>query len=48
MKEFVMYQNENIIWWANFINDELRLEFKPSCPNYIKEMWDKLNEPIRR
>ena len=46
--EFIMYENENIIWWANLDNDKLRPEFKPNCPQKIKDMWDKLNKPIRR
>ena len=42
MKEFVMYQNENIIWWANFINDELILEAIVSKVYDFKVKFDLL------
>ena len=48
IKRFVYYENENLIFYGNFENEHLEIEFKPNCPKKIKDMWKKLNEPIRR
>ena len=41
------FENENVKI-TRFANGETETEFKPNCNPKVKEMWDKLNEPIRR
>ena len=41
---FKLFENDNLIWWEWLDNGDRELEFKPNCPQYIKDMWDQLNK----
>lgn len=41
------WENQNVTWWWNMATNKMRAEFKPDCPQEIKEMWAKLNKPIK-
>jgi hypothetical protein len=45
--EVRFWENKNVTWWWNMATDKMRVEFKPDCPQEIKEMWAKLNKPIK-
>ena len=45
---FETFENENLKATHFILTRETEIEFKPNCPKKIKDMWKKLNEPIRR
>ena len=48
MFRFILHENDNLIAYGNLDNDKVEIELKPNCDKKVREMWDKLNEPIRR
>ena len=45
--EVKYWENQNVTWWWNVATNKMRVEFKPDCPQEIREMWAKLNKPIK-
>ena len=48
MFRFILHENDNLIAYGNLDNDKVEIELKPNCDKKVREMWKKLNEPIRR
>ena len=48
MIRFILHENDNLIAYGNLDNDKVEIELKPNCDKKVREMWELLNEPIRR
>lgn len=45
--EFLIYENKNIYAYGNEFNEKVTVILKPDCDKKVREMWKKLNEPIK-
>ena len=46
-KRFKLFENENLIALGNPHDFEVDIYLKDTCNPKVKEMWEKLNQPLK-